>query len=49
MVPKVAPVGVPIVRITVSFDSTVGSPTTLKLTLPVVLPAAIVMEVGGLV
>ena len=32
---------------TVSFDSKVVSPTTLKLALPEVLPAAIVIEVGA--
>ena len=47
MVPKVTPVGVPMVRTTVSFDSTVVSPTTLKLALPVKLLAAIVITVGA--
>ena len=47
--PKVAPVGVPMVSMTVSLDSIVVSPTTLKLALPVVLPAAMVIEVGALV
>ncbi len=49
MVPKVAPVGVPMVSMTVSLDSMVVSPTTLKLALPVLLPAAMVIEVGALV
>ena len=47
LVPKVAPVGVPMVRTTVSLDSTVVSPTILKLALPVVLPAAMVIEDGA--
>ena len=48
LVPKVAPVGVPMVSMIVSLDSLVVSPTTLKLALPVVLPAAMVIEVGAL-
>ena len=43
---KMAPVGVPIVRVAVSTPSYVLSPRTVKLAVPVIRPAAIVMEVG---
>ena len=40
----VVPTGLPIVKTTVSSDSTVVSPTTEKVAAPVVAPAAIVID-----
>ena len=40
----VVPTGLPMVRITVSFDSMVVSPTTENLAVPDMLPGAIVMD-----